>query len=422
MSEICKLKIKNFGPIKNGYSNSHTDDFFDISRCSVIIGEQGTGKSTVAKLVSTLLWLEKYFVQKEQDYSLFTENDFLTLCKNQRIESYFTDKTYFCFKGSIFTFEYKDKDFFIKQNEEFTNYEGKKIMYMPSERNLISVIDDADEISGLPYSISSTVEEFLKASKQLGNDSKKLPLNGFNYLYDKATNTGFIQDNKDTTKVKLSAASSGLQSFVPLFIVTDYLSNNVTKDFFEKLKRFSIKDMDRAENLIRFNLLQQDKSKIDNTITSFRRACDTGLTKDLSDSDVKMLMEQLKSIMNISFCNIVEEPEQNLFPASQIETIKYLVSCLNSNKKNSLLITTHSPFVLSALNNFIFAAKLSSDELPDNLYIYSKDFTAYLVQDGNIINIFDKQYDLIDTTVIDDCATLLNTQYDSICNQEIKND
>ena len=88
MSEICKLKIKNFGPIKNGYSNSHTDDFFNISRCSVIIGEQGTGKSTVAKLVSTLLWLEKYFVQKEQDYSLFTENDFLTLdpIMNETIE------------------------------------------------------------------------------------------------------------------------------------------------------------------------------------------------------------------------------------------------------------------------------------------------------------------------------------------------
>ena len=215
---------------------------------------------------------------------------------------------------------------------------------------------------------------------------------------------------------------SFLLLFVPLFIVTDYLSNNVTKDFFEKLKRFSIKDRERAENLIRFNLLQQDKSKIDETITSFRRACDTGLTKDLSDSDVKMLMEQLKSIMNISFCNIVEEPEQNLFPASQIETIKYLVSCLNSNKKNSLLITTHSPFVLSALNNFIFAAKLSSDEIPENLHIYSKDFTAYLVQDGNIIDIFDKKYGLIDTTVIDDCATLLNTQYDSIYNQEIKNE
>lgn len=419
MSEICKLKIKNFGPIKNGYSNSSDDDFFDISRCSVIIGEQGTGKSTVAKLVSTLLWLEKDFIQKEQDYSLFTESDFLTLCKNQRIETYFSDETYICYKSAIFTFEYKNKQFSIIQKDESSNYEGKKIMYMPSERNLISVIDDADEISGLPYSISSTVEEFLKASKQLGNDSKKLPLNGFNYLYDKSSNTGFIKDNKDNAKVKLSAASSGLQSFVPLFIVTDYLSNNVTKDFFEKLKRFSIKDRNRAESLIRFNLLQEDKSKIDETITNFRRACDTGLTKDLSDSDVKLLMNLLKSLMNISFCNIVEEPEQNLFPASQIQTIKYLVESLNSNTKNSLLITTHSPFVLSALNNYIYAANISSKKIPENLHIYSKDFSAYLVHDGNIIDIFDKTFGLIDTTVIDDCATLLNAQYDSIRNQEI---
>ena len=39
-------------------------------------------------------------------------------------------------------------------------------MYIPSERNLISVLEDADEISGLPYTLQSTYEEFIKASKK----------------------------------------------------------------------------------------------------------------------------------------------------------------------------------------------------------------------------------------------------------------
>ena len=34
-----QLKIKNFGPIKKGYTNPQTDDFFDVHRCSVLIGE-----------------------------------------------------------------------------------------------------------------------------------------------------------------------------------------------------------------------------------------------------------------------------------------------------------------------------------------------------------------------------------------------
>lgn len=37
---MIKLKIKNFGPIINGYENLQTDDFFDVSKCSVFIGEQ----------------------------------------------------------------------------------------------------------------------------------------------------------------------------------------------------------------------------------------------------------------------------------------------------------------------------------------------------------------------------------------------
>ena len=50
-----QLKIKNFGPIKEGHTNPQTDDFFDVHRCSVLIGEQGTGKSTIAKALAKKL-------------------------------------------------------------------------------------------------------------------------------------------------------------------------------------------------------------------------------------------------------------------------------------------------------------------------------------------------------------------------------
>lgn len=78
---MIKLKIKNFGPIINGYENLRTDDFFDASKCSVFIGEQGTGKSTIAKLISTLLWLEKDIIQKRRDFSQFKTEDFIKLQK-----------------------------------------------------------------------------------------------------------------------------------------------------------------------------------------------------------------------------------------------------------------------------------------------------------------------------------------------------
>lgn len=70
-------------------------------------------------------------------------------------------------------------------------------MYIPSERNFVSVIDEADSISGLPYSLKNTIEEFRKASYLTESKNKKLPLNGFEYSFDKTTNVSFIYETKN---------------------------------------------------------------------------------------------------------------------------------------------------------------------------------------------------------------------------------
>ena len=418
MSIGYELKIKNFGPISEGFSNPANDDFFLISKCTVFIGEQGTGKSTVAKIASTFLWLEKDFIQKQTDYNNFSAKDFIQLCKNQKIHSYFSSDTYLCYRSNIFTFEYKDSSFYIMKTGVFFDYEGRKIMYIPSERNFISVIDEADSISGLPYSLKNTVEEFRKASYLIENQRKKLPLNGFEYSFDKASNAGFIYEEKTDSTVRLSASSSGLQSFVPMFMITDYLSSNVKNDFFENLKRFSIKDQTRAENIIRTRC-DYDTEMAEEIIAKLRRACTTGLSNDITEHDSMILMAQLKSILNICFFNIVEEPEQNLFPFSQIKAIEILVKALNSNVRNSLFLTTHSPFILSTLNNFLYADKLHSKLISQDLTLDSRFFTAYLTQNGKIIDIFDRQNKMINTTVIDDCSTLLNQQFDKLYQSEV---
>ena len=64
---MVKLRIKNFGPIKEIYK----DEYLIINKVSVFIGEQGSGKSTIAKLFSTLSWLEKDFFRTPQNVSNF---------------------------------------------------------------------------------------------------------------------------------------------------------------------------------------------------------------------------------------------------------------------------------------------------------------------------------------------------------------
>ena len=52
-----QLKILNFGPIIGGYDRNN--GFMNFNQITLFCGTQGTGKSTVAKLYSTFVWLEK---------------------------------------------------------------------------------------------------------------------------------------------------------------------------------------------------------------------------------------------------------------------------------------------------------------------------------------------------------------------------
>lgn len=411
-----KLKIKNFGPIHEGFSDD--DGFFSLSRLNVFIGEQGTGKSTIVKLISTLLWIEKSFVREEQHYQTFTANDFFNLCQNQRIETYFTHDTFICFQSDIFSFTYENSIFTVTKKKKTSEYESKKIMYIPSERNFISVVEEAENKSGLPYTIINTLEEFIIASKALGQNKLKLPLNGYEYFYDKTGKTAYIHDHITGSTVKLANSSSGLQSFVPLYVISNYLANNVTHEFFENLKNFSLSDRNKAEDIISSFYKGGINEKSEVIIQKLKRFYQSGLLNEFTDNDKVTLKSLLSSLLNVCFYNIVEEPEQNLFPTSQVAVVESLIKAMNVSVNNSLFITTHSPYILSAINNYLYdcssVKNYGDSDISNDVWIQAQDCCAYLVKDGKISNIMDDDLGMIDTTIIDNCATLLNEQYDEI--------
>ena len=88
---MSKIKIKNFGPIKEGYQRN--DGFIDIKKVTVFIGNQGSGKSTVAKTISTLTWLEKSINRGDTLIDKITFDEFKELFRYQKIHNYFTDNT-----------------------------------------------------------------------------------------------------------------------------------------------------------------------------------------------------------------------------------------------------------------------------------------------------------------------------------------
>ena len=127
----------------------------------------------------------------------------------------------------------------------------------------------------------------------------------------------------------------------------------------------------------------------------------------------------IKRIVNSCFIEIVEEPEQNLFPISQVEVLKSIVEDTNG-ENDKLIMTTHSPYILSQINNYIFAKSqndlknVSIKEIPSSLYVDYNDVSAYKIVDGYVNDIMDKEYGGIDVNEIDECSRNITKVFDKL--------
>lgn len=106
----------------------------------------------------------------------------------------------------------------------------------------------------------------------------------------------------------------------------------------------------------------------------------------------------------------IEEPEAHLFPTSQGYIVSIL-SLLYSKLGTNFFITSHSPYILSALNNFILAndavenGSLTKDEFTNlngsGLPIKYEDVSAYTVINGESASISDDEYRMIGGEMLD---------------------
>lgn len=118
---------------------------------------------------------------------------------------------------------------------------------------------------------------------------------------------------------------------------------------------------------------------------------------------------------------IVEEPEAHLFPEAQMAAIQLLVLMLNSTSSGHLILTTHSPYTLTVINNLIYAAKVGAQHpeevdsvIQKELWLPSENVSAYMLQNGEACDIMDKDLGEIKAEQIDGISNVINQQYDQL--------
>lgn len=335
-----KLKVQNFGPIKEGFTED--GGFMPIPKITVLCGSQGVGKSCIAKLYSTFSWIEKALVRGDFSIKYLTQyNRFNnTYCAYQNLQNYFLPDSYLHYQGTAFEMIYQKGKLHVSPIPH-SEYERPQIIYIPAERNLLSVVENAENVKGIPQALASMLEVYDTACKNLKADVN-LPLNHVNFHYDSLNKISWIQTQE--YKVRLNEASSGMQSVTPMYIVLDYLSRSLSYGGISPKSDLSLKEKERVQK--RINEILKDDS--------------------LDAQARKLLIEQAADVSNRYLLNVVEEPEQNLFPSSQRNVLNSLLA-FASDSDNQLMITTHSPYIIDYLSLSIKAGNIMHQMKDSNL-------------------------------------------------------
>lgn len=123
---------------------------------------------------------------------------------------------------------------------------------------------------------------------------------------------------------------------------------------------------------------------------------------------------------------ILEEPESHLYPESQRLITQIL--CLFANAGNQLLITTHSPYVLGALNYLLIPHQSSpsgqkeiAKSIHKRFWIEHQKATAWFIQNGHLENILSNEdgISLIKNEMIDGASQEINSLTDICLSQMV---
>ena len=414
---MTHIVIKNVGPIKNVE--------FDLNKINVFMGPQSSGKSTIAKIISYCSWYEKNYILESKPLKDF----YGELLEFHNLEdSYFSDDSYIEYqsKNCHIVFNGRDKKD-IKRTATVGSdnlFKNEKIEYIPAERNVVAIAG-IGEYNKTNNNILGFLYEWYEAKREKKKESPYvLPLKtlgNISYYYTQEDDADhlILEDGKE---IKLQHSSSGLISITPLLLVYDYVLNGIylkkrIKNPFEtvnlrpKLDSYDEGLKERLEKMM--NDLEENRSRLNKAKKIFKElgdSMDDSVTKDVRSEldEIEKAMDKLQNEFNIEMgvdTNynyskvIIEEPELNLFPKTQQELVYYMLSVLNSDERDhQLVLTTHSPYILFALNNCMMGG-LVKDNIPEKerhsfvsqtAWIDPKKVSIYEIHDGSLQTIQDE--------------------------------
>ena len=375
------LVIRNIGPVK--------EVDIELKRFNFIIGPQSSGKSTVAKILSTCSWIEKEATTTMNEKAIEDADSFVSLMEDfHKMIDYFDDDSEIEYDTDVISISLKGKMFKVRLKDQDL-YRREKICYIPSERNAVTL----PELQGFEFgqtNLRSFLFDWYNAREFYGEENKTDILNlGVRYYYDPSEQKykdRIEHVNGKTYKIPLGSASSGLQSVVPLQIMMQYYTNQYFNTFAEKTSF----DSDAKTRLIQSRVI--DKYVLSVVYPGYDPKKRSELIKEQNDRihegnpEARALLEKYREELErltvpVRTSFIVEEPEQNLYPFTQIDLLETIVALCSNERGHGCTITTHSPFILNYLNVLI---ERFNKSIPDQVKLNPEELGVYGVSEGRL--------------------------------------
>ena len=363
------LCIKNFGPLAN-------IEIDNIRPLTVFIGESGSGKSSIMKVLTLFRWIYKkicirsYLKNSGISRSPFRFN-FEQLKRNNGFENYFNENTEIVYRRGNNEISYSNgklnSDVLIR-NEELSL---DKISYISDKRNVIPELLAKNVSITNSFYLNETWNDFSEAVNSFDNIeipylgvrlSKKKVQNGYKFYVEGNENSSF--------QVGFEDSSSGMQNVAPLITIVDYFEH-------------------------KYDLVK-----------SFNKA----IISILSENDLLSKFKSEQDVGKVNYKNLffhIEEPELSLFPESQLDLMNQLVQlCFNSEGKifkTNCMITTHSPYIINYLNLLIKSKTLAFN-----------DVAAYQVIDGCLYDLMLKENNIVDTRLLSEPISNIYAKYNKL--------
>ncbi|HEY3366559.1 MAG TPA: AAA family ATPase [Symbiobacteriaceae bacterium] len=431
-----RLTIHNFGPVK--------DATIDVNRFLVLIGPQSSGKSTIAKLVYFFLHVRdevmKYAVDCAQDGVAGRPDHELTKLLRHRFVEFFGPSRQ---PADVkVTYDYGDGcSLQIALDPTEHRYVTPRFS-SPAWKRILSLVKS---VQGQLVSNQQDPHFFSAVGKVAADLQRAAVLarvrDECRSIFSYEKELFFVPAGRTL----LSTLADQIQNIHPQFF--DFPMHqfvdavNQSKSFFDKpmqeivrerlalsTEKVDLAAVNEAQSYVRKILkgeymYDREGGKLyisDNVYTKINYA-----SSGQQESVWILLSLFLLVLQRSRSLVVVEEPEAHLYPIAQKQLLEYVAFVYNTLDCDFVL-TTHSPYVLSCVNNLISAhdlsRKISQEKLeriiPRSLWLNTADVGGYFVNDGTVEPLMATDSPALKTELVDSASDLINADFEAMLELE----